>query len=206
MELGQFLQQLLQQLQTSQLALLISLLGGWSYLLIALAVVFEGPAATLLSATAASTGLLNPALVVLAVVSGNLAGDSIWYALGRLGHLEWFLRYGRRLGITEQRLNHFQEQIHRGAPKFIFLTKLTSSLIIPALVAVGLGRVSWRRWLPFVVAAEVIKSVSLVLVGYFFGRSVLQVDTAVKYLPLVAIPLLFVLLLPSLRRALVREA
>jgi membrane protein DedA with SNARE-associated domain len=197
LDLGQDLHQLLQQLQSSQLFVL----GGWSYLLIALAVVFEGPVATLLSATAASTGLLNPALVFLAVMAGNLVGDTFWYSLGRLGNPEWFPHYGRRLGITQERLNQFQDSLHLRAPKFIFLTKLSSSLIIPALIATGLGRVSWRRWLPFLVAAEAIKSVCLVLIGYFSGEAIMQIEEAIKFLPLVALPLLLLLLLPRLRRA-----
>jgi membrane protein DedA with SNARE-associated domain len=197
LEIGQILHQLLQQVQTSQLALL----NGWSYLLIALAVVFEGPVATLLSATAASTGLLNPMVVFLAVVAGNLLGDTFWYSLGRLGNADWLLRHGRRLGITQLRLSQFQDQIHLHAPKFIFLTKLTSSLIIPALIAAGLGRISWRRWLPVLIAAEAIKSACLVLIGYFFGEAILQLEGAFKFLPLVTLPLLLLILLPRLRRA-----
>lgn len=203
-ELGQFLHQLLQQLQTGQLPPL----SGWSYLLIALAVMFEGPVATLLSATAAAAGLLNPRLAFAAIVIGNLVGDSFWYSLGRLGngHLEngdWFFRYGRRLGITQQRLEQFQGNIAAGAPKFIFLTKLASSLIIPALIATGLGRIPWRRWLPFLVAAEMIKSAFLMLVGYYSGGAILQIEEAIKFLPLLTLPLLLLFLLPHFRRAVV---
>jgi membrane protein DedA with SNARE-associated domain len=191
------LHQLLYQWQTGQLSGFG--LGNWSYLLIVLAVVFEGPVATLFSATAVSSGLLNPVPVFLAVVAGNLIGDTFWYSMGRLGNPDWFSRYGRRLGVTPQRLEQFQDAVQQRAPKFVFLTKLMSSLIIPTLIATGLSRVPWRRWVPSLIAAEAVKSTCLLLIGYFFGSTIMQFEGAFKFAPLVAVLLfLLLILLPRL--------
>lgn len=199
LELEQLLQQFLRHLQVGQLPVL----GHWSYPLIALATVFEGPIVTLLGATTASLGLLNPFFLFLAIVAGNLTGDLFWFSLGRLGNPVWFSRYGRRMGITPQRLDQFQSTIRRQAPRVILVTKLTSSLIIPALIATGLGRVSWRRWLPALAAAELIKSGLLLLIGYFFGSLVLQFEDALTLLPFaITLLILLYLVLPRLLRVL----
>lgn len=197
LELEQLFQQLLRHLQVDQLPAL----GHWSYPLIALATVFEGPIVTILGATTASLGLLNPVLVFLAIVAGNLTGDMFWFSLGRLGNPAWFSRHGRHLGITPLRLEQFQSTIQRQAPRVVLVTKLTSSLIIPALIATGLGRVSWRRWLPALMAAELFKSGALLLLGYFFGSLVVKFENALTLLPIgITLLILLYLVLPRLHR------
>lgn len=199
LELEQFIRQVLSQLQLAQLPAL----GNWSYPLIALGTVFEGPVVTLLGATAASLGLLNPFLVFFAIVVGNLIGDMFWFSLGRLGNPAWFAKRGRRLGITPQRLAQFQSTVQERAPKVILVTKLTSSLIIPALIATGLGRVSWRRWFPSLVAAELFKSGLLLLIGYFFGSVVMKFEDALTLIPLLFTALILLyLVMPRLYRML----
>jgi membrane protein DedA with SNARE-associated domain len=92
----------LHRLQTGQ----VTELPGQIYILIAVLTLFEGPLTTLAGAAAASTGLLNPALVFLSASTGNLTGDIFWHSLGRAGKLDWFLRKGRRLGFNASGEEH----------------------------------------------------------------------------------------------------
>ncbi|NMB89240.1 MAG: hypothetical protein GYA17_12845, partial [Chloroflexi bacterium] len=88
-------------------------LGLWTYALIALLAIFEGPVVTLVSAAAASTGALDPLLVFVSAASGNLTGDSCWHCLGRFGKPEWILR----LGVRAHQLEHFKDKVYERAPR-----------------------------------------------------------------------------------------
>lgn len=142
-------------------------LGGWSYLLLAVLVILEGPVATLLGAAAASSGALSPALVFVAAACGNLTGDLCWYALGRYAPTRWLRRRAAPL----------LESVRENAPKVIFTAKLTWTLAVTVLVSLGLARVPVRRWLPADAAAEVIWTGALVLAGVH----------AFRYIPSVAL-------------------
>src|SRR5512136_1023079 len=86
----------------------ISSLGMFSYLILAVLVALEGPIATLLGAAAASLGYLNPAVVFFAAAAGNLTADTLWYTLGYLGKIDWVKRFGQRLRVSIQKINHLE--------------------------------------------------------------------------------------------------
>lgn len=156
-------------------------LGYWTYILLGVLVIIEGPIATLLGAAAASAGLLRPWLVFLAVAVGDLIADSLWYTLGYLGKTEWILRFGRRLGLRESLINHLRQKMLDHAAKMLFLAKLTVSFVIPSLITAGLLRIPWRRWFPALVIAEAMWSGSLVLIGYYTTEAVKRVEQGVEY-------------------------
>jgi membrane protein DedA with SNARE-associated domain len=161
------------------------------YLIIAVLTIFEGPLTTLTGAAAASMGLLNPGLVFLAASTGNLTGDFFWHSLGRVGKLNWFLRGKNRFGFDPARLEWFKHKLRDHAPKMIFLTKITSSFIVPALISTGLVKLSWRRWFPALLAAEILWTGSLIVIGYFSAGAISDITTAFKLLPFFGILFLF---------------
>ena len=115
--------------------------GGWTYVVLALLVAVEGPIATLLGAAAASAGVMRPWLVFLAASMGNLTADSLWYSIGYVGRLEWFLRFGRRVGISHAQLDRLQHVMRKHAARILFFAKLSMSLMVPSLIAAGLVKV-----------------------------------------------------------------
>jgi membrane protein DedA with SNARE-associated domain len=155
-------------------------LGYWAYLVIALLVAVEGPIATLVGAVAASAGYLNPFLVFLSAVVGNLSADSLWYFLGLLGKLNWLVRYGRWLGLQKNQVMRFEEIVHDKAARILFISKLTLSLMIPTLIATGLARVPMRRWFGALFAGELIWTGFLTVAGYYFGHYVQKLERGVQ--------------------------
>lgn len=179
-------------------------LGFWTYILLAALVAIEGPVATLLGAAAASAGLMRPIFVFAAAAIGNLTADTLWYSLGYLGKTDWLLRFGRRLGIRPDLLEHLKHNMIAHATKVLFLAKLTLSFVIPALIAAGLLRVPWRRWFPTLIAAETLWTGSLVLIGYYTTEAIKRVEQGIEYAVLAA-SLLFVTFLIIAGRRLVKE-
>jgi len=162
-------------------------LGHWVYPVLALLTAIEGPIATLVAAAGSAAGLARPGLVFVSAATGNLAADTLWYTLGRAGRLEWITRIGGRFGLRQRHVSDLRHSMQQHAPRVVFVAKLTEGFTIPALVAAGLARVRWRRWLPPLVAAEVIWTGSLVLIGYHAADAVRRVDSALKWLPLGAV-------------------
>ncbi len=155
--------------------------GYWSYLILAAAVAIEGPIATLLGAAAASLGLMHPGFVFLAAALGNLTSDTLWYYLGYIGKLEWIKRFSKRLGVSDQKLDILENTLAKHAPIILFVSKLTVSPMIPALIATGLIKYPWRRWFPFVFAGEMIWTGTLVIIGFFGLIAIKKVQLGIEH-------------------------
>jgi membrane protein DedA with SNARE-associated domain len=92
----------------------------YGYLAVGLGILFEDfglptPGETLLitGAISASTGTLNIYLLLLLAWSGAVIGDNIGYAIGNYGGHHLLVRYGARIGITNDRLKHVESFFDR---------------------------------------------------------------------------------------------
>lgn len=159
-------------------------LGLWAYLLLALLVMVEGPVATLAGAVAASAGYMNPVWVFISAASGDLVADTLWYTLGYMGKMEWLHRYGAWVGIKEKHVTRFTRDVQKHAAKILLIAKLTLGFSIPALVATGFARVPMRRWFYVLVLGETMWTGSLVVLGYYFGKYVTQLERGVELVAL----------------------
>ena len=156
--------------------------GVWTYVVLAALVAVEGPIATLLGAAAASAGLMRPGWVFFAASAGNLTADSLWYTLGYIGKIEWILALGHRIGVSRERLENLQHHIRKHTARILFFAKLSVSLVIPSLIAAGLVKARWRNWFPYVFAAEMIWTGSLVLIGFYTTEAIKRVEQGMEYM------------------------
>jgi membrane protein DedA with SNARE-associated domain len=182
-----FAQGLLTTLRSGQLPEL----GSWTYLLLFVLVAFEGTFAILLGAAAASAGLMRPLPVFLTAAAGNLTADCLWYTLGYFGKTEWIYHFGRRLGVRPDLIERLKSALLKHATKVMFVAKVTSSFVIPALVTAGLLRIPFKRWFPYFIISETLWTGSLVLIGYYATESIKRVEQGLHYL-LFIVPMVFV--------------
>ncbi len=89
--------------------------------------------------------------------------------------------------MYSDKLDRLEKNAIKYTSKTLFVTKSTSTLIIPALITSGLTRTPWRRWFPPVLAGEVLWSGSLVSVGYLAAKTIPQVLLGIQLLPIIAI-------------------
>ena len=162
----------------------IQLLGGWTYILLALLVAVEGPLITLAGAVAASAGYLNPVLVFASASVGNLTADTVWYSVGYLGKTEWLVRYGGWFGLKQKLIERLQKDIQTHIRKILFAAKLTLGFVVPTLIAAGLARVPVKRWFGALFTAECIWTGGLVLAGYYFGTLAQRIETNLRWVSL----------------------
>jgi membrane protein DedA with SNARE-associated domain len=162
---------------------LIANLGVWNYLLIAILASMEGPAVTLIAATIAGAGQLNPWLVFLAAGAGNFSGDVGWYTLGYAGRFDTLKRYLPGLARFEPQISRLERDIHRRAVRLLLISKLTLSwATIPTIISAGMAHVPWARLLPAVLIAEVVWSGSLVLAGFYLGNYISSLKLSLEIL------------------------
>lgn len=179
-------------------------LGFWTYIILALLVLVEGPIATLLGAAAASAGLMRPGGVFLAAAMGNLTADTLWYTVGYLGKTKWITQFGQRFGLRESLIKHLEQHMIRHATRVLFLAKLTLSFVIPSLIAAGLLRIPWKRWFPTLILAETLWTGSLVLIGFYTTEALKRVEQWVEYTAL-GVSVLFVVIVILEGRRLVKQ-
>jgi len=179
-------------------------LGLWTYVVLGLLVLLEGPLATLVGAAAASAGLMRAWGVFLAAALGNLTADCLWYSLGYVGKTKWIAQFGQRFGIRESLIKHLEAHMIKHATRVLFLAKLTLSFVIPSLIAAGLLKIPWRRWFPALIAAETLWTGSLVLIGFYTTEAIKRVEQWVEYAAL-GVSLLFVVAVIYEGRRLVKQ-
>jgi membrane protein DedA with SNARE-associated domain len=176
-------------------------LGAWSYVILVLLVFVEGPAATLVAATMAASGLLRADLVFAVSVMANFLADTFWYLIGySAGHGGRVLQIGwlrRRWHVVES----MEQALQGRAAKMYLLTKLSMGLLtIPVLIASGVARVPWLRLLAVSVLVEPLWNGLLVLAGYRLGDSVAHMERGMRIGAIAGSVVIFVVLLVFYRR------
>ncbi len=157
--------------------------GAWTYFLLVLLVILEGPSATLLGAAAASAGLMKPPFVFLSATIGNLTADSLWYSVGYLGKVEWLLRF-QRFGLRPHLIERLKRSMMTHATQILLIAKFTLSFMIPTLITAGLLKIPWRRWFPVIIFADTVWTGLLVSIGYYSIETLKSVQKSVEYVAL----------------------
>jgi len=115
----------------------------------------------------ASTGVGSPvewAALVVTVIVGALAGESIGFALGRfLGHRIRPSRLGRRIG--EHNWVKAENYLARRGGVAVFLSRFLPVLHSLVPLTVGMSAMSYRRFISWTVPACVIWSLAYVTLG-----------------------------------------
>jgi len=181
-------------------------LGIWSYVLLAVLVATEGPITTLIGAAAAAAGYLDIWYVLVAAAIGNVTGDSLWYTIGYVSKIKTIYRYGRWLGLRNHHIDRIALEMQSHATKLIVLSKISYGLMVPTLVAAGLARVSWRRWLPTVLILETVWTLTLVTIGFHAAGAISRVGRSLQIIGIIVFVLLLVTIFWYVRRIFRRSA
>lgn len=166
-------------------------LGYGAYLLLVVLVALEGPVATLLAAVMAATGALNPVAVFVAAGLGNFMADTGWYTVGRVGQFHTLMRRWPSLQAYQSQIDTLENQMRDHAPKLLLVGKLSLGVaMIPTLIAAGMARLSWSRFITVSLVGEIIWTGGLVLIGYYLANYVSQVEQGLQWLAIIGLGVL----------------
>jgi membrane protein DedA with SNARE-associated domain len=169
---------------------------GWliqfGYLAIIPFIMIEGPIVTVICGSLCSFGIFNFFYVYLVIIAADIIADCAYYAIGRLGNEKFLDKYGRFIGINPARAlklkNHFDSQ---GA-QTLFLGKISHGIGGVFLIAAGLARMPFSKFVLYNTYATLIKSLALLLIGYFFGQALLKINSFLQFFTAASICLLII--------------
>ena len=140
------------------------------YLFIFLAMCMEGPMTTTAAGLAAALGYLNPWIVLIISILGDLVPDTIYYLIGYVGRLTVIKKIGYRLGLTEARILRLEELLRKNFVKTMIILKFMPVVTVVGFMLVGYLRLSFRKFMNLCSAITIPKSIILLSLGYFFGK------------------------------------
>lgn len=160
---------------------IILLLTAHKYLFLFPVVVVEGPIITVIAGFLSSLGLLNIFIAYAVVVVGDIVGDIMYYALGYYGRQRFVTRWGRFFGITSERVERLEKHFEKHSGKTLIIGKLSHGIGAVVLVAAGIARVPFRKFILYNFIPSLPKSLILLLIGYYAGESYIKISTLLDY-------------------------
>jgi len=157
------------------------LIIGYQYLILFPLVVLEGPIVTVIAGFLTSIKQLNFFATFWVVVAGDLAGDALHYFIGRWGKKTSILRWGRYFGITPERIIRLEHHFKDHSGKTLLLGKLLHGIGASFLVAAGIARMSFMRFMLFNFIGTLPKTLFLMLIGYYFGKAIAKIDSYLEF-------------------------
>jgi membrane protein DedA with SNARE-associated domain len=99
------------------------------------------------SVYAATTGRLDIFVLVPVAAAGAICGDQIGYCLGRWVGFRVLARWGRKIGITEERLRLGRYLFRRYGGRVVFLGRFVAVLRTFVALLAGANRMPWHSFL-----------------------------------------------------------
>ena len=152
---------------------LVALIQSHGLLILAPLALIEGPVVTVIAAYLARLGLMDLPAVVICVILADVAGDALFYALGRRMVPQ---RWLDRIGLTRSRLARLVRAFRAQGTRLLVVGKLTHSAGAAVLTAAGIARMDFGKFLLVNLLASIPKSLLFVGLGWIFGSAWQRVD------------------------------
>jgi len=171
--------------------------GYWAILLLVMVEDFgvPVPGETILIAGAifAGAGRLNVVAVGVIGFLAAVVGDNIGFAIGHFGGRALVLRWGRYVGITENRLAKTEVFFDRHGGKIIVVARFIEGLRQANGIIAGITGMHWLRFVAFNALGAALWVGTWVTAGYFAGNHITAIYhnlTVYSYYALIAVAVL----------------
>lgn len=148
----------------------------------------------MLVGVAIRVGTLDLIPAYLAVMSGELIGDAIWYGIGYQWGEPFANRFGKYVGIDKSHIELAKRLFEKHDRRILLSSKLTTGFgfAIPILFTAGMTRMSFWRYMLANISGQFFWSGGLIAVGYFFGDWYLRVNNVFEKATVVTIAIIAV--------------
>jgi len=130
----------------------------------------EGPAISVVSGYLARLGFLGLPQTYACLVVADLVGDSLLYLAGRRWRGRLATPWLRKVGLTRRRLAGGLRAFRAKGGRLLVIGKLTHSAGFAVLVAAGMSRMAFGRFLALNLAATLPKVAGFMALGWVFGE------------------------------------
>ncbi len=156
----------------------------YRYILLFPIMVVEGPIITIIAGFLVSLGSLDFPITYAVAVTADLAGDTLYYLVGRFGANRVVDRWGKYLAVSWEQIDKLKRHFERHVGRTLLMGKLTHGAGGLILLAAGVAEVPYLLFFWFNLLGTLPKSLVLLLVGYYFGHGYQSIN---RYLNEVAL-------------------
>jgi membrane protein DedA with SNARE-associated domain len=174
---------------------IISWLLHFKYLALFPLAVIEGPIITIITGLFASLGYLNFFLAYIIIVAGDLTGDTLHYLAGRFGGRSFIDRWGKYIGADKEQVKKLEGQFAKRGDQLLFIGKMLHGLGGAFLVAAGIIKMPFNKFLFSNMLATLVKSMLLLIIGFYFGQAFRLIDSYLEKIALISVGLAIFLFL-----------
>lgn len=161
---------------------LLNFILNYKYFLIFLLSVIEGPTIMAFSGFMWRLNYFNFLPLYLMLMAGDLVADALWYLVGRVGGDKFIEKYGKYFNVSEEKILKFKQTFNRHQAKILFFSKITMGFgfALVVLIAAGLSKVPFKKYISINFLGQIIWTLMLMYLGYFFGSIYLIIDKSLK--------------------------
>jgi len=168
---------------------------NYKYLAIFPLAVIEGPIITVIVGFFSSLGYVNFFIAYLVIVAGDLVGDAAHYLAGRWGGRRFIDKWGHFFGVGKLEVENIEKQFDKRGGKLLFIGKMSHGVGGAFLVAAGIIKMPFDKFIFSNFLATLAKSMILLLIGYYFGWAFSTIESYLEKITIVTIGMAIVALI-----------
>jgi membrane protein DedA with SNARE-associated domain len=159
------------------------------YPLLFIGYIIEGPILTVAAGFLLHRGVLNPLFTFLALGSGDLAADIVWYYVGYFWVKPALTKHGKFLGLTSESFERIKSIFHRRSSVILFISKITMGfgMALGVLMTAGAIRIPMRSYLFYNSLGEIIYVTILMILGYYLSGFYGTISTGLHLISLLGV-------------------
>lgn len=161
----------------------------WVYVAIVILACAEGPFISILLGALVKFHYFSLIPVYIALMVGDLVGDSIWYWVGRHFGLRFIRRFGNYFSINECAVTRVTGIFNKYSTRILIISKISNGFgfSLGTLVTAGIAKVPFIRYMVINAIGQFFWTGLLVGIGYFIGNLYTQANTVIEYVSVTAI-------------------
>lgn len=160
--------------------------------------VVPGDLVVVVGGVLAARGLLAVPEALACILAGVVVGLVGSYVIGARGGIPLLARWGRKLGLTQARIDAVELYFRRHGAKTVFLSVFVAGIknLVPAVA--GASKMSFVRFLSYAAAGCAIRAAAEVAIGYAVGANIDRAMGLVRVLNYWAIAIIAVVVVALL--------
>jgi membrane-associated protein len=150
----------------------------WVYFLIIALAFVEGPIVSMILGVLIKLGYFPFIPIYIALMVGDVLGDSTWYLVGRKWGHAFIRKFGKYVSVTEDKVEMMIRVFHKYKNHILIISKITNGfgLSLVTLIAAGMARIPFLHYFTLNLIGQFIWTGLLVGVGYFFSGLYMEIN------------------------------
>jgi membrane protein DedA with SNARE-associated domain len=134
-------------------------------------------------------GILTLAPLLTAAIAGHIIGSTIAYSIGRFLGLRFILRFGKWVGLTDERLDKVNIKFHKHGKWIILIAKFIAGVRVLVPYLAGINRMPFLKFTVYNSISSIVWVTVFIFAGKYLGREWAHLHKSLHHymLPLVCI-------------------